>query len=73
MLAVRGFHSRPNLHSLRVKWHQVASDVENIKSSFSLRLPVQNFEVEPVSVSHRVGVDFAEEVIVLLVHEVNGV
>lgn len=73
VLAIWSFHSRPNLHSLRVERCQVASDVENIEICLGLRLPVEHLEVEPIGVSHRVRIDFAEEVIVLLVHQVNGV
>ena len=56
-----------------VKWRQVASNVKNIEICLGLRLPVEHLEVKPIGVSHRVRVDFAEEVIVLLVHQVNGV
>ena len=61
--AVRVLNTRHDLHPTGVERGEVAADVQNVKRRDAIRLPIQHFEVEPVSVAFRICVDLQNQVV----------
>lgn len=59
-----------NVHSLGVEQAEVSRQVDDAKSDDLARLPVLDFEVEPVCLALRVGVYFQEQAVVVVALQV---
>lgn len=71
--SVQHFKARLNIHAFAVKTAEVSDHIKDRENASLARVPVLNFEVEPMSVALSVGVNFEQQIVLVNILKVRTV